>query len=153
MAADTSGFVQLRGQVFAWVRETEALLVASRMLVDWHGGASEADSFIKATEPARVLLRGIVRTVAGRLREKVKPVAGVLQFQCSSSTARVVSPLLEVLATPVPDFVTRARIELPAMESGNLIGGFGLFCGAMSDAVYEPFWRDHPSLAPKDWPL
>jgi hypothetical protein len=153
VAADSLPFIELRREVLAWVRETEALLTAVKMLVEWRGGATEANSFVEATKPARSLLRGMARTAVSGFKHHVQPEVVERHFQCASSTATIVSPLLEVLATPVPDFVAKARSELPPEGSKRLILGFALFCAAMSDCVYEPFWKDHPSLAPKEWPL
>jgi hypothetical protein len=144
---------EIRREILDWVRETRVLLEAAQAVVDWHGTEEESQSFIDSTMAAKEILRGMVGVASSRFMQDVKPASGTARFQCSVRTAAALSPLLEVLATPVPDFIGRARHELSADEAKRVTMGFGLFCGAMVDHVYERFWKDHPTLAPEGWPL
>lgn len=151
--ADRRRIAVVRAQVFDWVRETEALLTACRLLVVWYGEQSDVSSFAEAFSPSQKLLKSMVRFMASDLRTEVSPQSSPARFRCSSEVAPKISPLLQVLATPVPRFLETARVELESDQAKHLLRGFALFCGSMSDNVYEPFWKAYPYLAPQGWPL
>jgi hypothetical protein len=128
-------------------------LTAAQALVDWYGSEYEAESFERATVPGRKILSGILRLSASHLERGVEPQPLTEHFQCSESLAAKIAPVLEVLATPVPEFVARARQSLREDEGKRVVRAFALFSGAMCDHVYEPFWKQHSALAPEGWPL
>ncbi len=145
----------LRQEILAWIRRTRGLLLAAQAVVEWYGTEDECQSFAAATIEAKEVLKTLLRLArSGLKQEPGRPCVGsTAPFRCSESTAIPLSPILEILATPVPEFIDRARQELPIDQAERVALGFGLFCGAMVDNVYGPFWKDHGQLAPPGWPL
>jgi hypothetical protein len=65
----------------------------------------------------------------------------------------MISPLLQVIVEPVPEFVPLARIELERSHYAALMRHVGAFTGSISRDICETIWQDFPDLAPKGWPV
>jgi hypothetical protein len=75
------------------------------------------------------------------------------RFACDRTTAGMISPLLQVIVEPVPEFVPLARIELERSHYAALMRHVGAFTGSISRDICETIWQDFPDLAPKGWPV
>jgi len=154
VAAKPNSTVQdLRREILAWVRETEALLTTCQVLVEYFGTDEEIQSFVEASQGARRMLKGMAVLVRSRFERRVKAEARSMKFACSVELAVILSPILQVLATPVPDFVAKARRDLSAAHASNVVNTLGLFMGIMAENIYTPVWAIHRHLAPDGYPL
>jgi hypothetical protein len=153
VAVKTNSLHELRREMVEWVRETEALLMACQLLVEYFGTDEEIESFVKASRGGRSTLKGMVKLITSRFEHRVQPQEQSVKFECSAELAKIVSPILHLLATPVPDFVVKARHELSGSHAKNVVNALGLFVGIMAENIYTPVWAAHPDLAPDGYPL
>jgi hypothetical protein len=140
----------LTEQVNAWVSETRAILSACVRLAEYFGSDEEEASF----RAGLALPLTLVAAIEDPLQWAAPPLpaAAPPNVECSEALARMVSPLLQLVCEPVPDFVGTARPASDA-DAKALIVLFGVFSGTFARHVCAPVWCSYPSLAPEGWPL
>lgn len=138
-------------QVNGWVSETRAILRTCERLAEYFGTDEEETALRTALAPllAVVSLIEDPQQWASPSLPSLRPT----DVACSEGLARMLSPLLQLVCEPVPEFVTTARHVTPADEGKKLIVLFGVFAGTFAMNVCAPVWRAHPKLAPEGWPL
>ena len=75
------------------------------------------------------------------------------KFKCDRGIAEKITPLLQLLAEPVPEFVPWAREELQKAHSSVVIRFYGAFVASAFEHIYDPVWRSFPDLAPEGYSL
>src|SRR5688572_26777754 len=134
---------QLKDDVAAWAAETRVLIAACRCLVEYFGTEDE----LRSWDAALVTPLDWVATVLARVppgpggQPPFAPNPAIVPFQCSEATARVISPLAEIVGGPVADFVYTIREEIAAAEQDEYLRPYGHFSAAFADAVTGPIWR------------
>jgi hypothetical protein len=76
---------------------------------------------------------------------------GSTSFQCSLRTAKLVSPLIEIVGGPIPEFVMTIRRQVVRERQSDLIRPFGHFSGYFGLQVEVPLWRRYRRLASAEW--
>jgi hypothetical protein len=72
-------------------------------------------------------------------------------FTCERVIASMISPLLQILVEPVPEFIPLARKELEPTHFSALMRHIGAFTGSIGRDVCGSIWSDFPDLAPEGW--
>ena len=67
------------------------------------------------------------------------------------STARIISPLVEVVGGPVASFVYTIRKVYARAEQSRHIYSYGMFSVSFGAGVTEPLWVKYRHLAPDEW--
>lgn len=140
----------LTDEVNAWVSETRAILSACIRLAEYFGSDEEEASFRAGLALPLILVAAVEDPL--QWAAPPLPASAPPEVECSEGLARMVSPLLQLVCEPVPDFVGTARLTSDAHTKALLIL-FGVFSGTFARHVCAPVWRSYPSLAPEDWPL
>jgi hypothetical protein len=141
---DTIGAIQV------WRAETTAILTTAVRLAEYFGSDEELASLQVALAGPLLLLQVVQRHPEADPRA---PSAPRPNFECSEHLARMLTPLLQLVCEPIPDFVRIARQELVAEDAKVVIAAFGVFAGNFAMHICAPVWRKHPQLAPDGWPL
>jgi hypothetical protein len=150
MAADP--FTILKEEVVTWSEEMRTLLGSCRMLVEYWGSDDEPARWDAAVALPLEWIVAVVDDMPPRGPPFQLPNHDVrATFVCSESTARVISPLVEILGGPVTDFIYTIRQTIPSDDQKAFTRAYGGFVGAFADAVAWPLWRAHRRLAPAEW--
>jgi hypothetical protein len=143
----------LADEVLRWNNETRAILISIKRIVEYFGTDDEFDSLLAALKFAEAFFEGVVPALGDPTWRA--DVAGIRahQFACGRTIAGMISPLLQLIVEPVPEFVPLARIDLPRAHCSTLIRHVGAFTGSIDRDICEPIWRDFPDLAPEGWQM
>jgi hypothetical protein len=144
---------RLKKEVESWAAETRLLIGACRVLIGYFGKKGELRSWDAATkEPLRWVSLVVAHFSSKARGEKATPPfrAG-RAFRCSESTARIVSPLAEIVGGPVATFIYTIRQVYPRAEQSRHIHPYGNFSVSFADAVTQPMWTRYRDLAPDYW--
>jgi hypothetical protein len=136
----------------AWVTETRTLLATAERLAEYFGTDEEEHNVRCALDVARRQLE-VLEDASRRARIAESWRGTPPPLRCSEPLARILSPILEVITGPVPEFVGLARKLLSEADAKAVIVPFGEFAGTFASYVVAPLWREYPSLAPEGWPL
>jgi hypothetical protein len=144
---------RVKEEVDSWAAETRLLLEACRVLIEYFGTEGELKSWNAAIkEPLRwVSLVVADFSVRGPTRKPVPLVRQGRVFRCSESTAKIVSPLAEIVGGPVAGFIYTIRKVFPRAEQSRRIHPYGNFSVSFADAVTQPLWTTYRRLAPSEW--
>jgi len=147
------GVKRLEAEVDAWAAETRIFLGACRRLIEYFGTARELKSWDRAIAAPLAWVPVVVAYVSsnGRGERALPPLRQGFAFRCSESTARVVSPLAEIVGGPVAEFVYTIRKVFPRAEQSRYIHPYGNFSVSFADAVTQPLWTTYRRLAPEHW--
>jgi hypothetical protein len=130
----------LKAEVASWAAETRTLAAASRRLIEYLGSTKELRSWDAALEGPLEWVEVVVAQTSAKKRGGTSPPSYVSgpAFRCSEATARVLSPLVEVIGGPVAAFVYTIRKIFPKAEQGRHIRPRGMFVVSFADAVTHP---------------
>ena len=144
---------RVKFEVDAWAAETRLLLGSCRRLIEYFGTDKELKSWDAAIGAPLEWVSVVVTTVSASKRRKppAAPDGRRVAFRCSESTAKVLSPLVEIVGGPVAQFVLTIRRLLPREEQRPHIVPYGFFSVSFADAVTQPLWKAYRHLAPKEW--
>ena len=145
--------VRLKQEVDQWAAETRLLVGACRLLVQHFGSRKELRSWDAAMRAPMTWVAAVVAHFSARRPDKSRPPLyrkGVA-FRCSEATARIVSPLAELVGGPVAGFVYTIRRTFPRSEQSSHILPYGHFSISFADAVTQPLWTSYRHLAPEEW--
>lgn len=131
-----------------WVDEAQMLLGACARLVEYFGTDLEEQRFRAAMETPLALLATVRQRADVDELMKTAPA----EFVASEEVVRIVSPLLQIICEPMPEFVHLAKAS-EDVECKWLLHRFATFAGTFSRYVCKPIWQMHPHLAPENWPL
>ncbi len=147
------GVKRLEAEVDEWAAETELLLGTCQRLIAYFGTAKELKSWERAIEAPLALVPVVVACLSSNARgeRSLPPYSPGVAFRCSESTARVVSPLAEIVGGPVADFVYTIRRIVPRAEQSRYILPYGSFSVSFAEAVTYPLWTTYRQLAPEQW--
>jgi len=144
---------RLKVEVASWAAETRTFASASRRLLEYFGSANELKSWDAALEvPLEWVSVVLAHTLLSERGKKALPpyVSGPA-FRCSEGTAKILSPLVEIVGGPVATFVYTIRRTFPRADQGRHILPYGMFVGSFADAVSHPMWTRYRHLAPDEW--
>jgi hypothetical protein len=143
---------RVRVEVDAWAAEMPILLEACRVLIEYFGTKNELKSWNAAMKEP---LRWVSLVVAHFSTEPTARAVPLLRhgraFRCSEPTARIVSPLVEIVGGPVAGFIYTIRKIVPRAEQSSCIHPYGNFSVSFADAVTQPIWTTYRHLAPAEW--
>lgn len=137
-----------------WARDVRRLLWTCNALAQWHGNDLESDAFATAAKPVEASIKQVVTLVSGAstlVEQQVESPCKAVFFECSEALARVLSPILHLVVTPVPSFVQLAPEELPAELANKLRMAFGFFSVTATYHLCRALWQRFPSLAPEGY--
>jgi hypothetical protein len=144
---------RLKEEVDAWAAEMRLLLETCRVLLEYFGTKAELKSWNTAIQAP---LRWVSLVVAdlsprGPTRKPVPLIREGRPFRCSKATARIISPLAEIVGGPVAGFIYTIRRIVPRAEQSRRIHPYGNFSVSFADAVTQPLWTTYRDLAPAEW--
>lgn len=144
---------RLKEEADSWATEMRLLLDACRLLISYLGTRNELKSWDAATkEPLRWISVVVAHfSSKGRRYPPIPPFRRGRAFRCSESTARMVSPLVEIVGGPVARFIYTIRKVVPQAEQSRHIHPYGNFSVSFGSAVTEPLWTSYRHLAPDHW--
>ena len=143
---------RLKEEVDSWAAETRLLLEACRLLIDYFGTHSELKSWDAATKEPLRWVSLVVGHFSTKGRRRTLPLLRAGRaFRCSESTARIVSPLAEIVGGPVAAFIYTVRKVVPRAEQSRHIHPYGHFSVSFADAITQPLWTSYRHLAPDEW--
>jgi hypothetical protein len=144
---------QVKEEVDFWAAEMRLLLETCRILIEYFGTKGELKSWDAAMkEPLRwVSIVAADISSRGPTRKPVPSVRRGRAFRCSEATARIISPLAEIVGGPVAGFIYTIRKIVPRAEQSRRIHPYGNFSVSFADAVTQPLWTTHRHLAPPEW--
>ena len=146
--------VLMIAEVRAGASETRGLIGSCRRLIEYFGVEEELASWDLAIALANVCLESTLEALTDKIDRRGEwhiPNGPDIPFQCSEPTARIISPLVEVVSGPWPEFVYTIRHSAPPAEQGALLYPYGSFSARFGFAIARPIWRQHPHLAPDNW--
>jgi len=148
-----STYRRLKREVDLWAAEMRLLIGACRMLIDYFGKGSELKSWDAATkEPLRWISLVVAHFASrGPRTNQLQFLRRGRAFRCSETTAKIVSPLVEIIGGPVARFVYTIRKVFPRGEQSRHIHPYGSFSVSFGEAVTEPLWTRYRHLAPDQW--
>ena len=144
---------RLRREVALWGADMHALLDACRLLVAYYGSKRELKSWDAAIAAPLERVSDVVAQLSGngRAAKSTPPHGRGVAFRCSEATAKIVSPLVEIVGGPVAAFVFTIRKIFPPEEQSRLIVPYGFFVVSLAEAVTQPLWETYRHLAPEEW--
>lgn len=143
----------LADEVLRWTNETRAILASIKRVVEYFGNDDEFESLLAALQISEAFFEGVLPAFADPAWRA--DVAGVQihHFMCGRTIAGMISPLLQIIVDPVPEFVPLARKQLEPAHYSALMRHVGAFTGSIGRDICETIWRDFPDLAPEGWPV
>jgi hypothetical protein len=145
---------ELSTAIRAWVSEARAVLVCCEKLADWYGDEGDSARLNATMEYLRESILIAERYASGDLdlkEPKPRPRGKLAHFACGKRVAEALSPLLEMVVSKEPEFVSMARAELSEEEASKLVGCYGNFFGAISHFWCGDIWNTYPEYAPQEW--
>lgn len=146
---------RIADQARTWAENTDAVLRASEQLVDYFGTAKERRA-AKASFAAVHFWRRAALQAALAPDESAFPPPGEpdhAAFACRRNIAEMLSPLLQLLIEPVPEFIMSTRKHLDEVTQRKVVRPFAGFSAVFGRYVCKPIWAAYPDLAPDGWPL
>lgn len=139
-------------ELLLWSNETRAIMVSIKRIVEYFGNDEEFTLLREAMKLAEAYFDGILPAFEdAAFRANVGGIR-IRQFACRRTIATMISPLLQIIVEPVPEFIPLARAELEPAHCSALIRHVGAFTGSIGTDVCDIIWRDFPELAPEGWP-
>lgn len=119
---------RLKGEVASWAGETQTFLAASRRLIEYFGSARELESWDAALKKTLEWVSVVVAhtPTSERGRKALPPYVGGPAFRCSEDTAKILSPLVEIVGGPVARFVYTIRRIFPKADQDRHILPYGI---------------------------
>jgi hypothetical protein len=150
---DAKSLERLKAEVASWAAETRTFVAASRRLIEYFGSVKELESWDAALEgPLEWVSVVVAQTPESKRRGRSLPrYVGGVAFRCSEPTAKILSPLVELVGGPVARFVHTIRELLPTAGQSRHILPYGMFVVSFADAVTHPMWTRYRHLAPEEW--
>jgi hypothetical protein len=142
---------ELATETLRWIAETRALLVSIKRLAEYFGTDEEFESLLAALMLAEAYFEGVLPSIEDAAWRASVAGIEIRRFACGRLLATIISPLLQVIVEPVPDFVPLARFELQPPHYLTLMRHVGAFTGSVNKDVCEVIWREFPDLAPEGW--
>jgi hypothetical protein len=144
---------RLKEEVALWATETRSVLATCRRLVEYFGSRKELASWDAALKAPLEWVEIVVAHTPrrGRSDPRWPRHAGDVTFRCSESTAKILSPLVEIVGGPWPQFVYTIRKNVPKADHGRQLYPCGMFSVSFAEAVTQPLWRTYRRLAPAEW--
>jgi hypothetical protein len=144
---------RLKKEVDSWAVEVRVLIGACRVLIGYFGKKSELTSWDAATKEPLRWVSLVVRHFSSKAlgAKPTPPCRPGRPFRCSESTARVVSPLAEIVGGPVAGFIYTIRQVFPRAEHSRHIHPYGNFSVSFADGITQPLWTSYRYLAPDHW--
>lgn len=142
-------------QARTWASDTEAVLRTCEQLVDYFGTAKERRAIDASFAAAHFWVQAAA-VAAAAPDEAEFPQPGApdhVAFSCGRATAEILSPLLQLVVEPVPEFIVSTRKNLDEETQRKIVRPFAQFSAVMGRYVCKPVWSLHPDLAPDGWPL
>jgi hypothetical protein len=143
----------MANEVLRWSNETRAILVSVKRIVEYFGTDDEFESLLAALKLAEAFFEGVLPAFGDPAWRADVVGIQTQQFACSRTIANMISPLLQLIVEPVPDFVPLARVDLDRAHYSALMRHVGAFTGSIGRDICEIIWRDFPDLAPEGWPV
>jgi hypothetical protein len=137
--------------VASWASETHAILLTCVRIAEYFG-TNEEEASCRAAMATPLSLVTAIRDPAQQGSPPVRP-SPPAELECSEDLARILSPLLQLVCEPVPEFVGIARRMAADRDTKPLVTLFGVFSGSFARHVCAPVWRSYPKLAPDGWLL
>ena len=145
--------LRLKGEVALWATEIRSVVSACRRLVEYFGSKKELASWDAALKAPLEWVEIVVAHTPRRKRgDPLWPrYAGDVTFRCAESTAKILSPLVEIVGGPWAHFV---RMSQDRSEGGTRAAALSVWhvlrefrrCG---DAATMAGMYRH--LAPAEW--
>ena len=144
---------RVKEEIDFWAAEMRLLLEACRVLIEYFGTKTELKSWDAAIKEPLRWVSLVVADISSRAptRRLVPPVRPGRAFLCSETTARIVSPLAEIVGGPVAGFIYTIRKVFPRAEQSRRIYPYGNFSVSFAEAVTQPLWTRYRHLAPAEW--
>ena len=144
---------RLKKEVDSWAAEMRLLIGGSRVLIEYFGKPRELKSWDAATKEPLRWVSLVVEHFAANARgaKPIPPFRGGPAFRCSESTAKIVSPLVEIVGGPVARFVYTIRRAFPRGQQSRHIHPYGNFSVSFAEGVTHPLWTKYRHLAPGYW--
>lgn len=144
---------RLKDEVELWAAETRILVSACRLLLEHFGTKKELSSWDAAVEAPLRWVSAVEAHFSGAKRAFTpkSPKGRGPAFRCSEATARILSPLAEIVGGPVAEFVYTIRKTYPRAEQSRHIFHYGMFSVSFADAVTKSLWSTYRHLAPEEW--
>jgi hypothetical protein len=144
---------RLKLEIASWAAETRTFASASRRLIEYFGSEEELKSWDAALEvPLKWVSIVLAHTpLTERGKKALPPYVRGAAFRCSEGTAKILSPLVEIVGGPVAQFVYTIRRIFPRADQGRHIRPYGAFVESFGDAVWHPMWTKYRHLAPDEW--
>lgn len=142
--------VMLAQKITEWASETKAIIDTCIRLAEYFGTDEEEASFRLALALPTVIVEAIQDSQLWA--SPPLPTQEPPYLACEEPLARMVSPLLQLVCEPVPEFLIAAR-SAPDPNAKQLVTLFGVFSGTFARHVCAPVWRAYPALAPEGWLL
>jgi hypothetical protein len=149
---DADSISTLKEEVAAWATQMRTLFSACRLLIGYFGTDDELASWDGAVAVPLEWVEAVVAQMPPQ-----NPIGPLPRFEpagaleCSESTARFISPLVEIVGGPVAEFVSTIRRLVPQQEQAAFTRAYGFFVVTFADAVTQPLWRTYRELAPDEW--
>lgn len=142
----------LEDEVLRWADETRSLLVSVKRVVEYFGDDDEYESLLAALVFSESFFEGVIPAFRDPHWRASTTGTKASKFKCRRPIAAMITPLLQVIVEPVPEFVPSARQELEPAHFSALMRHVGGFTGSLSMDVCATIWQDFPDLAPEGWP-
>ena len=143
----------LADEAVRWIDETRAILASIKRVVEYFGSDDEYESLLVSLHLSEAFFEGVLPALGDPAWRANVAGIQIHQFTCGRPVAAMVSPLLQVIVEPVPEFVPMARKELEPAHYSALMRHVGAFTGSIGRDICETIWRDFPDLAPEGWPV
>ena len=143
----------LTDEIIRWINETRAIIISIKRIVEYFGSDEESESLLAALQLSEAFFEGVLPALGAPAWRA--DVAGIQihQFACERKIAGMISPLLQVIVEPVPEFIPLARTELEPAHYSALMRHVGAFTGSIGRDICKTIWQDFPDLAPEGWPV
>lgn len=142
----------LADEVLRWSNETRAILVSIKRIVEYFGTEEEFEALLAALRLAEAFFEGVQPALTDPTWRADVANIQIHQFTCGRAVAAMISPLLQLLVEPVPEFVPLARVELDRAHYSTLMRHVGAFTGSINRDICGAIWQDFSDLAPEGWP-
>jgi hypothetical protein len=151
---DADGLMHtLADEIVAWVNETRAILTTIKRIVEYFGNDAEYEWLSAALCEREAYLEGVLPAFRDPGWRADIPYISIPRFTFERSTAEKITPLLQLIVEPVPDFIPWARGELEPSHYKAVMRHAGVFLGDMAVDICDPIWASFPDLTPEGYEL
>jgi len=141
----------LADKIVRWDNETRAILLSIKRIVEYFGTDEEYESLLAALRDPEAYFEGVLPSFRDPAWRAETPGCTDHKFKCERSIAEKITPLLQILVEPVPEFIPWARKELETEHFEALMRHAGKFLGDIATDICKPIWQGFPDLAPEGW--